>query len=253
MKKHILRGGLFLLLALGTVNGFTQKQVDSQQHSWYMYFGNYRLNERWGIHTQYQWRREGLGKTWQQSLLQTGLNYYTKAGPVFTFGYGWAVTYPYGKQPIIYVFNEHRIWQQFLLKQHISRFYISHRFRFEQRWFENKTTDAEGRYTRDGWKLRHRGRYQFHVIVAITKKELQDNILFLSLYEEVFIRYGKGIGKNALDQNRAYAAFGWRFTKNVNVQMGYMNQYLLKSDGIRAERNHTFQLSLTYNLNLQSG
>lgn len=80
---------------------------------------------------------------------------------------------------------------------------------------------------------------------------MTENTLFISVYDEPFLGFGAGIGKNVLDQNRLYAALGWMFNKNVNIQLGYLNQYWIKADGIRAERNHTLQASLTYNIDFR--
>ncbi|MFM7684149.1 MAG: DUF2490 domain-containing protein, partial [Bacteroidota bacterium] len=65
-----------------------------------------------------------------------------------------------------------------------------------------------------------------------------------------FIGFGKGIGKNILDQNRFNASLGWRFNKDFNIQFGYLNQYVAKSDGIKMERNHTLLISTVYNFDL---
>jgi hypothetical protein len=54
-----------------------------------------------------------------------------------------------------------------------------------------------------------------------------------------------------LDQNRLYAALGWRFNPAYNIQLGYLNQYIVKKDGVQAERNHTLQASLAYNLDFR--
>ena len=80
---------------------------------------------------------------------------------------------------------------------------------------------------------------------------MEDKTLFLSLYDEVFLGFGKGIGKNILDQNRLFASIGWKFNGRSNVQLGYLNQMIFKSDGIHIERNHNLQLSWTYNLDFR--
>jgi hypothetical protein len=43
-------------------------------------------------------------------------------------------------------------------------------------------------------------------------------------------------------------ALGWRFNKDFNFQMGYLNQFGVKSDGVKAERNHTLLISTVYNI-----
>jgi hypothetical protein len=71
----------------------------------------------------------------------------------------------------------------------------------------------------------------------------------MNVNDEVFLGFGKGIGKNILDQNRFIAAVGYQFSPNFNFQMGYLNQFVIKSDGIQMERNHTLWASVVYNLN----
>jgi hypothetical protein len=246
--RRIYLLSFFLVVSLSS---HAQKQISTQAHGWFMYFGNHRLTNRWGIHTEYQWRRNDVVQNWQQSLLRLGVDYYTKQGPQLTAGYGWIVTYPYGTQLVAYTFNEHRIWEQLILTQKAGRFYFHHRFRLEQRFLEAKTINSAGEYEYDKYNFRQRGRYRFLINFPLTKKEMTDNTLFLSVYDEVFLGFGAGIGKNILDQNRLYLALGWMFSKNVNVQLGYLNQYVIKTDGIKAERNHTLQASLTYNLDFR--
>lgn len=216
-----------------------------------MYFGNHRITDHWGVHTEYQLRRSGWGENWQQSLVRLGVDYFLSSGLQVTAGYGWIVSYPYGKQPISANTQEHRVWQQLILNQTAWRLYFNHRFRLEQRFIDNMTRGDNNEFHRNGFNYRNRGRYRFMINVPLTRNTMIDNTLFLSLYEEVFIGFGRGIGSNILDQNRLYAALGWRFTKNWNVQAGYLNHYVIKPDGVRHERNHTLQVSITFNLDFR--
>jgi hypothetical protein len=95
---------------------------------------------------------------------------------------------------------------------------------------------------------RNRVRYRLMVNVPLSRKEMDNNTLFLNVNDELFLGYGKGIEKNILDQNRFIAALGWRFSPDFNIQLGYLNQMIFKSDGIKVERNHTLWLSTTYNM-----
>jgi hypothetical protein len=218
-----------------------------------MYFGNHKLNDHWGLHTEYQWRRAAgeetanVFKDWQQSLLRLGVDYYAKNQTQFTLGYGWIKTFEYGDQPVSHNFNEHRIWQQVIVKNKIGRVDIQHRYRLEQRFIETYNLLPNDGFDKS-CVFRNRIRYRFMVTVPLSRKELADNTLFLTIYDEPFLGFGKGIGKNILDQNRLFGALGWRFNKDFNLQLGYLNQYIVKSDGIKAERNHTLQLGITYNL-----
>lgn len=241
-----------ILFSVGTVfflfTAFSQKEISSQSHAWVMYTGNHKLTERWGIHSEYQWRRSDVFENWQQSLLRLGVDYYTKQNTQITLGYGWIRSFQYGEQPIIHTNNEHRIWEQYILKNKIGRVEIQHRYRLEQRFIENWTKNSDGSFLQDGFLFRQRLRYRFLLTIPLSRKEWKDNTLFLSVYDEPFLGFGKGIGKNILDQNRLYGAIGWRFTKDFQVQLGYLNQFIVKSDGVKMERNHTLQIGATYNL-----
>jgi hypothetical protein len=243
--RRFLFAGIMLLIS---ITCSSQKIISTQSHAWVMYTGNHKITERWGIHTEYQWRRADGFNDWQQSLLRLGVDYYTKQNTQVTLGYGWIRSYQCEDQPIAHKNNEHRIWEQYIMKNKIGRVDVQHRYRLEQRFIENWVKNTDGSFDQDGFLFRQRVRYRFLVTVPLSRKELKDNTLFLAVYDEPFLGFGKGIGKNILDQNRLYGAIGWRFNKNVNVQLGYLNQYIVKTDGVTAERNHTLQIGLTYNL-----
>lgn len=222
-----------------------------QDHAWIMYFGNHRLGERWGLHTEYQLRRNDFLENWQQSLVRIAIDHYSKNGMQLTAGYAWVLSYPYGEQPISYSFTEHRIWQQLILNNKVGRFYFNHRYRLEQRFLQQKKLNSEADFVADGSLFKQRARYRLMISVALNHNEMVDKTLFLALYAEPFLQFGKHVGSNIMDQNRLYVALGYRFTKDVNVQLGYLNQFIPKADGIRAENNHTAQLGITYNLDFR--
>jgi predicted porin len=250
MKKVLIAGLLAMLLV--PMASFGQKQIAEQNMAWYNYFGNHRITDKWGVHTEYQWRRANWGQTWQQSLARVGVDYYTKQGPQLTAGYGWIVSYPYGEQPIKYSFNEHRIWEQAILTSKVGRLNLNHRYRLEQRYLEQKTLDSTSLiWEHKEYKLKQRARYRFMVTIPLNHKEMVDKTWFVSLYEEVFLGFGKNIDKNIMEQNRISATLGYRFNKDFNIQAGYLNQFIQKGDGIHAENNQNFQLGVTYNLDFR--
>lgn len=238
---------LILGMLLISFLSIAQKQISTQSHGWAMYFGNHKFSEQWGIHTEYQWRRADGFQNWQQSLMRLGVDYYAKNAQ-YTAGYGWIKTFAYGDQPVANAFNEHRIWEQLILKNKVGRIEFNHRYRLEQRFLEQWKLNSVGSYDQNGYVFRNRVRYRFLATMPLSRKEMADKTLFLAVYDEPFLQFGKGIAKNILDQNRLYFALGWRFNKNCNIQLGYLNQFVVKTDGIKAERNHTLQIGVTYNL-----
>ena len=61
---------------------------------------------------------------------------------------------------------------------------------------------------------------------------------------ELFTSFGGNVQLNVFDQSRLGAALGLQVTRTLRVEAGYLQQYILKSTGRDAERNHTLQISL---------
>lgn len=228
----------------------TSWKSDEQFCTWYMYFGNHRLSDRVGIHTEYQWRRMGLGESWKQSLLRLGLDYHPNARIVLTGGYGHIRTFQYGLQPSDYVFNEHRIWEQIFIKSLIGRLSMSHRLRIEQRFIERKVLQSNEEYSLSGFRYTNRIRYRIFTAVPLKVDHLTDNTAFIAFYDEIMFGFGGGMTGN-FDQNRFYLGLGWNFTRNFNLQAGYLNQFIRKPDGLNPEQNHVLQIGLQYDIDLR--
>ena len=253
LKKLILAS--ILLFSASVI--FAQKKISDQNHAWTTYQGNHKLSKKWGLHTEYQWRRADFYQHWQQSLLRIGLDYHLNANAFFSAGYGSIITFQYGEMPVSQQFNEHRIWEQFTQKSTIGRVDIQHRYRLEQRILDNYVKSG-AEYIKDGTVFRNRVRYRAMVFIPINHKTMSDNTLFLNVNDEVFLGFGEGIGTNILDQNRLQFALGWKFNTKCMVQAGYMNQYVVKNAKVsttntvldQAENNNTLTIGLTYNFNL---
>lgn len=219
---------------------------------WLMYFGNHKITNRIGLHAEAQWRRSEFVVAPKQLLLRVGLNIYAGDKSFFTAGYGYIETYPYGILPSPITFPEHRIWEQFQVKTSLSRVEMISRFRLEQRYVyapvfnktENKYKVGKDVYT-------NRFRVLTRFSVPFNGKEITDKVFYLSVYDELFVNFGKNIGANVFDQNRAYVALGYKVPIVGRVELGYLYQTIVKSDGIRVENNHAIQVSVTNNLELR--
>ncbi|WP_329805213.1 DUF2490 domain-containing protein [Flavobacterium facile] len=249
--------------------GYSQTDPKADQfNGWIFYTGNHKLTEKWGLHTEYQFRRsDGFSKP-MQNQIRLGIDYNFTKQVSATIGWSYIETSAYGdfadEIPVKYnnyKFNEQRIWEQFIIKhEHQGRFHFDSRFRLEQRWIANFVKENGVDFTRpsdaylaanptiEDWRYRQRARYRFRVQVPLTNSEMKDNTLFFVAADEIFANFGKHITANVFDQNRLYLALGWRFTKDTNIQLGYMNQFIEKGDGLHKENNHTMQVALTHNI-----
>ncbi len=208
-----------------------------------MYFGTHSFSEQWSWHAEAQWRRNNWITDAQQLLLRTGVNYNITRNVMITAGYCFVKTYPYGDFPVKVDFPENRIWQQLQLKQILGRLELTHRFRQEQR-FIHLPVLKDTLYQPGVSVFQNRFRLLHRFSLPLNNTTISDNTIYLTAYDEVMISFGKNVGMNIFDQNRAYAALGYKVPKLGRVELGYMNQQLMKSDGIKIENNHTLQMAL---------
>jgi hypothetical protein len=240
-----IRTALFVLVTGILLSDSMQAQDDlrdvvDQQMSWYMLFGNHRLTDQVGLHTEYQFRRTGLGADWQQSLLRVGLDWHRDDQQVMTGGYGWIRSFPYGEQPISETFDEHRIWQQLVTKSVTGQFKWMHRYRLEQRLMQFSS----------GSRWQHRARYFMQVKWPVPNHPEWA----VTAYEEAFIglRTLDSPVSNLLQQNRMSVALNRKWEGGTSVQVGYLRQVLIKGSGIEAERNHILLVGLRHNLDFRN-
>lgn len=183
---------------------------ESNLGNWMIYIGNQKIKTKWNWHHEVQYRNYDAVGDLEQLLLRTGIGYNLKENnDNLLLGYGFIRSENYsGEGDEKTVVNEHRIFQQFITKHKLGIVALQHRFRFEQRFIE------------DDQKLRLR--YFLGAGVGLTNKEIVDKTLYLSAYTEFFFNTNDDI----FDRNRLYGGLGYKFSKKVKVELGYMNQFL---------------------------
>ncbi|WP_438874654.1 DUF2490 domain-containing protein [Winogradskyella psychrotolerans] len=203
MIKRINMVALTLLLVLPF---FTFAQ-DSNFGNWLIYIGNKKLNTKWNIHNEVQYRSYNIIDDLEQLLIRTGVGYnLTENNNNILLGYGYILSQNYSDESDDKIsINEHRIFQQFTTKQTVGSLGLSHRYRFEERFIE------------DDFKMRFR--YFLGINVPLTKKE--SNSYYLSVYNEIFLNTESSV----FDRNRVYGGLGYKVNKSLRIEAGYMNQF----------------------------
>lgn len=206
IKTHLKSKIILLVFALALpLTGFSQ---DSNFGNWLIYIGNKKLNSKWNIHNEVQYRNYNAVGDLEQLLLRTGVGYNISDKNNILLGYGYILSENYidntdNKASV----NEHRIFQQYTTKQNIGKVKLSHRYRFEQRFVE------------EDFKLRFR--YFLSLNVPLKYNESGESPFYLSAYNEIFLNSKSSI----FDRNRVYGGLGYNVNKNVRVELGYMNQF----------------------------
>ncbi|WP_281987526.1 DUF2490 domain-containing protein [Aquimarina aggregata] len=214
---------LFGLIVLFTITmSNAQNTGEDEIGAWYMYFGTNRVSEKLSIHSEAQFRFYEVGSTFNQLLLRTGLNYHIEDKAIATLGYGYISTDgSFEDIPGEENAKEHRIFQQFILKNTSGKFKLEHRYRLEQRFISTQNDDF----------TEHRARYRLQLTYPINDK------WFLNAYDEVFINLQEPI----FGQNRLYGAVGYNVQSNFSIQLGYLKNHFT---GINFDR---LQLGVFYN------
>ncbi len=200
----------FVLFFCG--NSCSQNTPENSPGSWLMYFGTHSINPKWSIHSELQIRLFEPYAIFNQLLPRVGLNYHITKNSMLTAGYAWIPTQVDFDGAFNNLSIENRIWQQFILKNKVKRFNFEHRYRLEQRWV-----------SRDNFTdYLNRVRYRLLLTIPINHSELKDQTFFLSFYDEIFLN----ITDSPFDQNRLYAALGYKFNSSISLQVGYLRHRL---------------------------
>ncbi|GAB3220553.1 DUF2490 domain-containing protein [Spirosoma arcticum] len=216
-----------LLLVNGKGHGQSKRVLDHNAIGWYVYNGDHRIADKWSIHTEYQWRRIDLVRTWQQSLARVGAAYKLSERVKFAGGYTYLVTFPYGAFPQADLgepYPEQRIYQDVELSESYGRLHLAHRFRLEQRWLGVFAKDNP-RQVAD-WAFQNRIRYQVSGKLPFQGATIENGNFYLNFFDELFIGFGKLVNENIYNQNRISAGIGYQVRKGLQIEMNYLNQIL---------------------------
>lgn len=194
--------------------------------NWFIYFGTGKINDKWSLWTEAQYRNYNIAGDLEQLLLRTAIMYQLADGVTIAQGYAFVHSQPYDAAGGRFTTQEHRPYQQLILRQHFGRFYITHRYRLEERILEDD--------------FRVRSRYLFSVNYCLNKPSMEKGALYLSAYDEIFLHRDTPF----YDRNRLYGALGYVLSPHLRLEAGIMSQMLEKTT-----RNQ-LQIVLHHNFNL---
>lgn len=175
--------------------------------SWLTYLGNQKINDKWTLQSDIQYRNYQIASQRNQLLLRAGIGYHlTPNNHTILMGIAYIETDAYdNKDNLIKNTIEQRVYQQYQYKQNIKKLGIQHRLRFEQRFIE-KNVDL-------------RSRYFLAVNMPLKGNSINKNI-YASLYNELFVN----INNIKFDRNRLFGGLGYGFNNNLKIEVGYMIQ-----------------------------
>jgi len=201
-----------------------------EQSGWFFFLNSTRFNKKWGLHLDMQVRSHDNWNGVRNILVRPGLTYYIQPNQNATAGYLIVPTLPQDGATL----TEHRLWEQYIISHKAFTGNLSHRFRLEQRFIEKPG---------DNRLFAQRLRYFFRHIQPLKNNGFTEGP-FVALQNETFanIQNKENTNGHFFDQNRAYLAAGYRFSKKFDAEAGYMNVF---AKGITGNTiNNVLQLAL---------
>jgi len=236
MNKYL---SILSILLLAAASLYAQNQPRQQPFgNWIMYFGDNKINSKFGLHSELQLRNFFIPNTLHQTLARVGLNYYVSPVSMLTGGYGYIYTTPSSPEGI--TTSEHRIWEQLILRHRTYNIFLEHRYRIEQRFIKNVNTGDN--------IFDNRIRYRLQALFPLYNFSPYLRHYFISSYNELFMNLGREVSGQLFDRNRLYIAMGYQLNPKFNLQFGYLNQVIAVPGFERPDVNHNFQMSLVYNM-----
>lgn len=223
-----------LVLSLAALCGFAQNV--NQNAGWLMFLNSTKINDKWGLHFDFQMQSADNWEYVRRILVRPGVTYFINKNHRVTAGYLYNPAYNRLIGGSKYTLTENTIWEQYLITHKLHAAAITHRFRLEQRFME--------RYKEDDFFMQ-RFRYFFRAVQPLKKSNGSfDQGIYAALQNEVFfnVQHKEEGNGRLFDQNRIFIALGYRLSPKVDMETGYLNQYLKGSSNV--VHNHVAQLSI---------
>lgn len=221
---------------------FLSKAQTARVNGWLMLSNTYKINNSLSASLDGQLRSDNQLKDIQTIIPRPGIQYNFKKNINATLGYAFienrkTIGNVNGYSP------EHRILEQMQVRHPVGFTMLNHRLRLEQR-FISKSVVSNNSLQNIGNTFANRFRYFFKDIIPFNGIKQFDKGVFAALQNEIFINIGDKSTVNGkyFDQNRAYAAFGYKFSPEFDLEAGYLNQYV-SGQNKSVTNNHNIQVA----------
>lgn len=236
ITKHLC----LTLIALSSlvIHSTNAQEIHGKPNVWFLLLVNHELSDQWNVGTELHMRYDDYLSDKQQFLFRPYIDFMPgDKSVVYTFGYTFINTFPYGEYPLDISKPENNIWEQVTLKHEVNQLKIQHRYRLEQRWQGNITYNStDDTYDIDGTSYSNRFRYR------LTMTQPLGETFFVNIFDELWVKDGDNLKQVNFDRNWIYAGLGMNLSKDASVQLAYLHQYARNND-TRYERHHGLQVT----------
>jgi len=235
---------LLLTVVLFPQLGFgEEKTTISQELVWIRYFNKVLLSPEWEIFTEVENRRY-IFPDRQHQWFAPHVRVQKKLGDDWKTALGFlAVFQSLPHDPKIQtnlVRPELRPHLDFIGKQPLFPFTLSHRYRLEARFFRK----TNGKKLANGYKMNYRVRYRAQLAWPIRNMKNGAGAIELKISEEIMLNFGGDIVRNTFDQNRISTCVNYAFSPNFRLEMSLIHWYQQRQDGVSFYSRKILRLTL---------
>ena len=191
-----------------TAGSARAQDPEDELGNWLIFNSTVRYSDRWSLFTEAQGRLWETVSNLEEWLVKAAALYDLSPQAIVGLGYHRSESWPFQNGPRR---TENRIYQQFAIRHAWSRSQFEHRYRLEQRWFEEAGRTSYS----------NRFRYRLQVTTPLNRAMMEPGAKFLNVYNEIFLNFDS---QRTFDQNRFYVAGGHQFTDHSNLQIGMLWQ-----------------------------
>jgi hypothetical protein len=205
----------------------------SEKNLWLFWSSQVKLSPKFALTSDVQVRSADKSQFVNTILLRPGIQFSISESQSATIGYVYFGTWDEENGKRLFD-GEHRVYEEYLLNLKAAKVELTNRLRLEQRFFQNKSKDFAQRF-----------RYYFRAAIPLVNTRVFDKGLFLAFQDEIFlnVQNKQNVNNNFFVQNRTYAGIGYRLSKKMELELGYMYRYQVEEDNNL--NNHILQLTLT--------
>lgn len=192
-----------LLIAVLIINcqHLISQEAKNELGTWYILASNSKVTDNIDVQAQTQFRFYEIASELQQFKIRVGGTYQFSDSFKAGLGYAYFINDPSYLTEMPENFNEHRLVVDAHLAQGFKKFKLQHRYRFEQRFLEDREDTA--------WL-----RYMLKAVYKYSGK------ITLDAYDEVFFNLQ---GDNVFAQNWLGAGMSYTFTTLIKARVGFQN------------------------------
>lgn len=199
--------------------------------TWNNFSARFVLNKKWDALLEGQLRSQKVVYDFSNYEYRASLLYHFPNEVSVLGGMGRFVSFQLDgnfKDPMIN--DEFRIWEQFIVNNHIGIVRLEHRYRIEQRF-----TSILG--------YRNRFRYRLNAIIPFQNKLVKNKTFYASIFNELMVS-NEG---PYFEQNSIFAGIGYQFSRHFSFLGGYQNRFVNVNPSSQYSKNF-FQTNFLFTI-----